>query len=605
MPTPQVNARLPTAAAPPPEAERALQRAWQIAALFCAVVVVVLVAVHELTRHDDPLKSPSLAALKAQLLAEPQNEALKEQIRVLDLKLRQRHAWVLAVYRDGAWILAGTALALVLLGKLWVRWHTELPRPRPRPDAAERYVRATQLARRLAAGVGALALAALGWLSLSARSPLPADAAELEKWLARLQGGVPDETASADLPDPAEYAANWPRFLGPTGNPRVPQLALALKFDLATGAGLRWKTPLAAPGFNSPVIWSNRVFLSGGDASVRRVFAFDLTTGQLAWERAVTNVPGSPAVPPEVPEFTGFAASTMATDGRRVYALFANGDLAAFTLEGAPVWAKNLGVPENPYGHATSLVTWRDRLLVQYDQAEPEKNLSRLIALEGATGRVLWQKNRPVGASWATPVVFEAAGKTQIGTLGGEFVIAYHAADGAELWRARLLYGEITPSPHFAAGRFLGISPGDRLFALRPDGAGDVTKSHLVWETDELVPDITSPVSDDTHVFTVLSHGVVACHDLQTGKLVWEHELDFEVNASPALVGDRLYLFGTKGPVAVLEAGPAARELARWDLGEGVFASPALARGVMVVRTVKTLFCVGPDLAPALEAKRP
>jgi outer membrane protein assembly factor BamB len=605
MSTPRVNAGFPTAAAPPPEVERAVQRALRIAALLCAVVVLALVAVHELTRHDDPLKSPQLAALKAQLLAEPQNEALKEQIRALDLRLRQRHAWLLAVYRDGAWLLAGAAVALVLLGKLWARWHAELPRPQPRPDAAERYVRATQLARRLAAAVGALALAALGWLSLSARSPVPADPAALEKWLARLQGGATGETAAADLPDPAEYAANWPRFLGPTGNPRVTNLALALKFDLATGAGLRWKTPLAAPGFNSPLIWSNRVFLSGGDASVRRVFAFDLATGRLAWERAVTNVPGSPAVLPEVPESTGFAASTMATDGRRVYALFANGDLAAFTLEGTPVWAKNLGAPQNPYGHATSLVTWRDRLLVQYDQAEPEKNLSRLYALAGATGRVLWQKNRPVGASWATPVVFEAAGKTQIGTLGGDFVIAYHAADGAELWRARLLSGEITPSPQFAGGRFLGISPGDRLFALRPDGAGDVTKTHLVWETDELVPDITSPVSDDAHVFTVLSHGVVACHDLETGKLVWEHELDFEVNASPALVGERLYVFGTKGAVAVLEVGPAARTLARLDLGEGVFASPALAQGVMVVRTVKTLFCVGPDTAPALEAKRP
>ena len=403
MSTPQVNVGLLAAATPPPDVERAVRRALLIAALLCAAVVVALVAVHELTRHDDPLKSPQLAALKAQLLAEPQNEALKEQIRALDLKLRQRHAWLLAVYRDGAWILAGAAVALVLLGKLWTRWHTELPRPRPRPDAAERYARATQLARRLAAGVGALALVALGWLSLSARSPVPADPAELEKWLARLQGGATGETAAAaDLPAPAEYSANWPRFLGPTGNPRATHLALALKFDLATGAGLRWKTPLAAAGFNSPLIWSNRVFLSGGDASVRRVFAFDLATGQLAWERAVTNVPGSPAVPPEVPESTGFAASTMATDGRRVYALFANGDLAAFTLEGAPVWAKNLGTPQNPYGHATSLVTWRDRLLVQYDQAEPEKNLSRLYAFEGVTGRVLWQKNRRVTAERQT-----------------------------------------------------------------------------------------------------------------------------------------------------------------------------------------------------------
>ncbi len=580
------------------------RRTWWVAAALCALAVVVLVGVHERTRHQDPLNSPQLAALKARLITDPANEALKEEIRALDLKLRQRHAWVLAVYRFGAWFLAGTAVVLVGVGKLWARTHAAPPRPRPVPDAAERHLRTLSRARGLAAGLGGVALLVLVAVGLSPRPRLPASPAALEQWLARPPDGVGGD-AGADLPPPAEYAANWPRFLGPTGNAAVSNVSFALTFDLAAGSGLRWKTAVPAPGFGSPLIWSNRVFLAGGDATRRGVFAFDLATGQLVWERPVTNVPGSPAKPPEVPEMTGFAAATPATDGRRVYAWFANGDLAAFTLDGAPVWAKNLGVPRNHYGHATSLVTWRDRLLVQFDHGDAGDNLSRLYALDGTTGRVLWQKNRPVGASWTTPVVFEAAGKTQLGTLGGEFVIAYDVSDGTELWRAKLLAGELAPSPHFAAGRFLGISPSDRLFALRPDGAGDVTRSHLVWESDEAVPDITSPVSSATHVFTVLSHGVVAAHDLQTGKLVWEHELDFDVNATPALVDNRLYVFGTKGPVAVLEVGAAPRVLARFDLGEGVYASPALAQGVMVVRTVKTLFCVGPENPPRLEAKGP
>lgn len=586
------------------------QRTCWVAAALCALAVAVLVGVHELTRRNDPLNSPQLAALKARLVTDPANEALKEEIRALDLKLRQRHAWVLAVYRFGAWFLTGAAVVLVGVGKLWARTQAVPPHPRPQPDAAERHLRALSRARGLTAAMGAVALLALAAAGLSARQRLPTSPAELEQALAHPPGHHPGGAgngagAEPALLSPTEYAANWPRFLGPTGNAAVSNTALPLTFDLATGAGLRWKTPLTAPGFNSPLIWSNRVFLSGGTATHRSVFAFDLATGAPVWERAVTNVPGSPARPPEVPEMTGFAASTMATDGRRVYVWFANGDLAAFTLEGAPVWAKNLGVPENPYGHATSLVTWRDRLLAQFDQGGEDEKLSRLYALDGATGRVLWQKNRSVGASWATPVVFEAAGKTQIGTLGGEFVIAYDVSDGTELWRAKLLSGEITPSPHVVAGRFIGVSPSDRLFALRPDGAGEVTRSHLIWESDEVVPDITSPVSSAAHVFTVLSHGVVGCHDLETGKLLWEHELDFEVNATPALVGSRLYVFGTKGPVAVLEVGPAARVLARFDLGEGVYASPALAQGVMVVRTVKTLFCVGPERPPTPEGKGP
>ncbi len=601
MNPPAAKLRDPLTPVAPADAVRALTRAVWVAAALCALGVLTLLGVYWFTRHDDPLQSPQLAALKQQLVAEPANEALKEEIRALDLRLRRRHAWQLAVHQYGAWFLLGSAGALVALGRWLARLQVAAPLPRVRSDTLERAEDHARRARRLTTAVAALTVLTAAWLGGTARSTLPADPSAMDTLLARHHG----REDPGDMPSPAEYAANWPRFLGPTGNAHVPGLTLPQQFDLTGGAGLRWRTPLEVPGFNSPLIWGQRVFLSGGDKSQRQVLAFDLENGRRLWSRPVINVPGSPAQPPEVPEMTGFAAATMATDGRRVYAFFANGDLAAFSLEGDPVWSRNLGVPRNPYGHATSLVTWQDRLLVQLDQGDADQNLSRLYALEGATGRVLWQKNRPVGASWATPVVFEAAGKPQIGTLGGDFVIAYDARDGTELWRARLLSGEVTPSPLFVNGLFLGVSPSDRLFALRPDGAGDVTRSYLVWETDEWVPDITSPASNGDLVFTVLTHGVVAAYNLTDGKLVWEHELGFDVHASPAIAGERLYVFGTKGSVAVLEAGRTPRELARFDLGEEVHASPALARGVMVVRTVNTLFCVAAESPSRLEAWQP
>jgi outer membrane protein assembly factor BamB len=569
---------------------------------ICSVALVVLLTFHIRSRVDDPLQSPQLAALRQKLLAEPKNEALKQEIRVLDLALRQRHARLVSVYAFGGWLLLAGGGLLVWSAKARARLLTTPPTPERSADAAERAAEAARLARWVAGTVGLALAGVLLYVSLPAQSPLPANPADTQKLLARLRG---EGTETVDLPSPAEFAANWPRFLGPAGNAFVSNATFALRFDLTNSAGLRWQTPLTAPGFNSPLIWSNRVFLSGGDATNRSVLAFDLATGKPAWDRPVTNVPGSPAQPPEIPESTGFAASTMATDGRRVYALFANGDLAAFALDGTPAWSKNLGVPHNQYGHAISLATWQGRVIVQYDQAEPEENLSKLIALEGATGRVVWQKPRPVGASWASPVAFNAAGKGQITTLAGELVITYNAADGNELWRAKLLSGEITPSPMFLNGLVIAASPSDRLFALRPDGAGDVTKSHLAWESDENVPDVTSPASNGELVFTVLSHGVVTCYDFKDGKKLWEHELGFDVNASPTIAGDRVYLFGTKGPVVVVEAGRAAKELARFDLGEGVFASPAMAQGVMVVRTAKRLFCVGPETPARPEAKQP
>ena len=169
--------------------------------------------------------------------------------------------------------------------------------------------------------------------------------------------------------------------------------------------------------------------------------------------------PALPAQPAEVPESTGYAAATMATDGRRVYAFFANGDCAAFTLEGKPAWSKSFGALKNPYGHATSLTTWRDRLIVQLDQGDSEDNKSKLYALDGRTGQIVWQRPRKAGASWATPIVIEAAGKAQVITLAVPCVIAYAATDGTELWRVEGLNGEITPSPVFAGGLLIRRQP--------------------------------------------------------------------------------------------------------------------------------------------------
>ncbi len=554
------------------------------------------------SQADDPLKSPRLAALKQQLVAEPKNEPLKQEIRQLDLELRRSHTRQVAFNAFGAWFVLVSVVALVFAGKGITRLRAVLPSPHASPDAAEQAAATAQHARRVTVGAAAITGVAFLALALPAKTYVPSNPAAVEKVLAKLRGEGEETQA---LPSPAEFVANWPRFLGPLGSACVTNAAFPVAFNLASGEGVLWKTAVPAPGFNSPLIWSNRVFLSGGDATNRSVFAFDLATGKLVWQRAVANVPGSPAQPPEVPDSTGFAASTMAADGRRVFAMFANGDLVAFALDGSPAWSKNVGVPKNQYGFATSLAVWQGRLLLQFDQGEPENNLSKLIAFDGATGRAIWQKPRPVGQSWATPVVYEVAGKPQIATLAGELVIAYSVTDGNELWRAKMLSGEITPSPIFAGGLVVAVSPSDQLFAIKPDGAGDVTKSHVVWKTDENVPDVTSPVSNGELVFTVTSSGTVTCFDLKDGQKLWEHECELEVSSSPAIAGDRVYVFGTKGGFAVLAAAREARELAKADLGEGVLASPAFARGVMVVRTVKTLFCVADKAGPVLEAKRP
>jgi len=408
---------------------------------------------------------------------------------------------------------------------------------------------------------------------------------------------------AGDPPSPEEYRANWPRFRGPDGGGVSAQGDTPLTCDIKTGTNIAWTTVLPAAGFSSPIVWGDRVFLSGGDEATREVMCFDAASGKLLWECAVPKTAGSPDETPSIPEQCGMAAGTVATDGRRVYAMFANGDLAACDFDGKLAWSKFLAVPKNGYGHATSLATWQDRVIVQFDQGEPEDKLSKLDAFDGETGAVVWQQARPVGESWATPIVGDIAGQAQIITLAVPWVIAYAAKDGTEIWRANCLDGLVTPSPILAGGTLFVVSPSNKLQAIRPDGHGDVTKTHLGWIAEDGIPDITSPVSNGELVFLLDSSGILTCYDAKDGKKQWEHDFSDECNASPSIAGNKLYLITKKGTLEVVEVAREFKELGHSPLGEQVFASPAFARNRIFVRGVKHLICVGAKAAAASPGK--
>jgi outer membrane protein assembly factor BamB len=559
--------------------------AWTTAA-FCLFVCGAMLYQHSVAAERDPWKSPQLLALKERLRAAPADESLRNEIRRLDLEFRQRYFRRLALNGSGGWLLVAGVGALLLTARSAKHLTQQPPNPQRRMDAQSLALQAASRARWSVAGVGALVGAGLLALAFTSQSPLPDRAGDLNKLLA---GG---ETAASDLPSLAEFQTNWFRFRGPDGGGATKGDG-NLSFDGKSGGGVVWKSPVLAPGFNSPIVWSNRVFISGGDAQKREVFCYDAADGKLLWQRAVDRVPGSPGKTPEISDTTGFAAPTMATDGRRACVLFANGDLAAFNFNGAPVWSRSIGVPKNMYGHAASLAIWPGKLIVQLDQDEGAPGGSKLLAFDCATGRPLWERSKPTHGSWATPIIIEAAGKIQIITLALPFVISYSLADGNELWRAELLEGEITPSPIFASGLVIVVSPSAKLIAIRPDGAGEVSKSHIAWTAEENAPDVTSPASNGELVFTVTSSGLLTCFGATEGKKVWEQDLAMEVQSSPAIAGNHLLLLGTKGDVVVVKAGRAFHELARNKLDDAFHASPAFANGRVFLRGATNLWCLG------------
>ena len=252
-----------------------------------------------------------------------------------------------------------------------------------------------------------------------------------------------------------------------------------------------------------------------------------------------------------------------------------------------------MGSPDSTYGYASSLTMYQNLLLVQYDEGMAEDEKSRMIALDGFSGRVVWEAKRPVSNSWASPIVAKVANQYQLITSSDPWVIAYNPANGAELWRAEFGGSDMAPSPVCAGGMMFAVSPYEGMAAIRPDGQGNVTETHIAWSVEDGIPDICSPVSNGKLVFLLTTSGLLTCYDCTDGAKLWEQDLDTNFMASPSLVGNRMYLLSEEGVMFIAEVGAEYKELASCKLGEDVYASPAFADGRIYIRGTKNLYCIG------------
>jgi outer membrane protein assembly factor BamB len=559
--------------------------AW-ISAGFSLLVGLILIGNFAISKRDDPLRSIQLKELKQKLQATPANEEVKQQIRKLDLKLREKYFKHLAQMRVGSYLLAGGVAIFLITAARAFRIQKALPGSESLLITSSRaFIAKARWSVIAASGAVAGLLLVLSLGHSRAVPKLP------DNDLASRRGGPP---TVADYASTEEIAANWPRFLGPNGNGFSRLASAPTNWDVKSGNGIAWRIPAPAVGFNSPIVWKDRVFLSGGDAIERSVFCLDRRSGQVLWQKAIAKASATGASAPEVSESTGYAASSMVTDGKRVFVIFATGDLAALDLNGAIAWSKCLAPLKNSYGHASSLLTWKGRLFAQVDQGESEQAKSRLYAFDGRTGEVLWQQVRRVGSSWSTPTLVENGGKMQIVATAVPRVNAYAADTGAELWQVEGINGEVTPSLVAFGELVFAVSPSEKLMAIRANGTGDVTKTHIAWSSEDFVPDISSPATDGELLFTLSTGGLVTCYDVKDGKKLWDHDYDSEFHASPAIAGRNVYLFSLKGHAVVVEAARQFKEVFRTEMPDTFISSPAFAQENVFLRGATNVWCVGP-----------
>lgn len=563
--------------------------AWQLAVtvaavsgLFCLIVCVLLIANYLQIIAIDPLDLPVLMELRRQLADAPEADpALVQQVRALDLLARKAFFTSQAQLRIGGQLLLGGAVVFLIALKLAARWSPRLPIP-PGNAPSERYWAHAAYVKE----VLALVSIALVLIALTAAYLTPLDFPVAGN-LAQVPSGAKETKTSLAFPEWEAIQRQWPSFRGPGGYGTAYYDTAPTDWDGATGKNVRWKTEVPLPGFSSPVVWDDAVFLTGATGDVREVYCFDASSGDLRWKRTVPQFPGTPDTPPKVSKDTGYAAPTMAVHGELTFAIFANGDLVCYDVSGNQRWGRNLGVPNNHYGHASSLIAFGELLFIQYDQ----KGAAKLIALEAATGEEAWIAQRSK-ISWASPIYVHTPLGVQLILNSEQDVDAYDPATGRLLWTIKCLDGEVAPSPAYAANTVFVANEYATASAIRLDTGAGETKPEILWQWDDSLPEVASPVGADRYFYIATSMGDIICLSIDEGVEVWRHEFDEGFYSSPIRVGDRIYVLNRAGVMQIFRTGEAFELIGAPALGEPAFATPAYLDGRMYVRTAKNLLCI-------------
>ncbi len=563
-----------------------------VAGLFTLVLASLLIINCLQIRATDPLDNPELLTLREQLAASTgNNEALIEQIRALDLLVRKAFFTSQAQLQLGGRLLMVGAIVFLVAFRLAARWNPVLPSPVDAPDTMK-YWRILAQSRELITGVAVVLVLVTLVAAYMTPFDIPVPGMEGQATEVAAEAGAISDAQAADFPSWEEMLAQWPSFRGPGGYGVAHFTTAPVNWDLQAGEGIRWAVDAPQGGFNSPVLWDKRLFLSGATQELREVYCYDAETGELLWRQAVPAFPGTPETPPRVTQDTGYAAPTMALLGDRAYVIYATGDIACFDFDGGLIWGRNLGVPENHYGHASSLIAYAGKVYVQLD----DSSQPRLLALDAATGEDVWTAERKK-ISWASPACVPTPFGFQL-LLASEYdVDGYDPATGSLLWTQQGLDGEVAPSPTISGDVVFVGNEYAMATAVRLTGSNEAMQSEIIWQWEESLPEVASPTSCDECFYIATSLGEIICLDKDTGEEIWLHEFDQGFYSSPIRVGDRIYAADLRGTMQICRAGREFEAIAALDLGEPVYATPAYLDGRIYVRTESRLLCIEDNAA--------
>jgi outer membrane protein assembly factor BamB len=386
----------------------------------------------------------------------------------------------------------------------------------------------------------------------------------------------------------ALYASeDWPEFRGPGGQGHA--AATGLPLEWSESQNVAWKTPVPGVGWSSPVVDGGRVWLTTatGDREVSlRALAFDLASGREVINVEVFRLRSLRAINPK----NSWASPTAVLEGDRVYVHFGADGTAALTTTGDILWKTQIPY-ESQHGAGGSPVVYGDVLVFSGDGHDA----AFVVALDSRTGKVRWKTGRrqPFAQAYTTPLLIRVADRDQLISVGAFRAAAYDPQSGQEIWRVG--YGDgfsNVPRPVFSHG-LVYIATGfhqPSLIAVRPDGSGDVTRTHVAWRVQRGVPLTPSPLVVGDELYMVNDGGIASCLDAKSGAVRWQQRLGGNYSASPLFADGRIYFPGENGVTTVIAPGSTFRKLAANTLDGALLASMAVAGESFVIRSEKHLY---------------
>jgi outer membrane protein assembly factor BamB len=423
-------------------------------------------------------------------------------------------------------------------------------------------------------------------------------------------------------------AADWPQWRGPNGTGATGETGLPVRWSATENVA--WKAPIGGLGVSTPIVVGDRVFVTsqlgtgirqagnhprlvqGGNAAaageralgasrasdgagVRTVFlveAYNRADVKRLWQYRMD----AEGALPGVHDKHNMASPSPVSDGQMIYAWFATGQIVALDMSGKVAWQRHLGKEISPFdviwGHSSSPMLVGDLLVLLCDH-EPA---SYLLAVDKRSGKERWKADRGKGRmSYSTPLLVETPTGPELIVNSSERVDAYDPRTGTLLWFTGGTNRFPIPMPVFHNGTIY-MSRGYRsspYMAIKPGGRGDVSKSHVVWESTTGAPYISSLVYHDGLIYMATDVGAVTVVDAANGQRVSQQRIEGVFSASPVAADGKIYFVSENGETVVMQAGRTPTVLARNDLGERQIASPAISNGQIFIRTDDHVFAIG------------